>query len=172
MTEYSNMPIFAMRGNFFFPNVRAKVEIAREISRNAFRFGIDHGRKIFLVSQIDPDRADVPAETDLYTVGVIANITSIGSATAEKFEIMVSTLEAARITRFNASPDLLLADVLQRDADHTLLAVFNDLIALDVALGKKNLGDRALHVGCRDVHRLVLCVVRISDAGEHICNYV
>lgn len=111
MTEYSNMPIFAMRGNFFFPNVRAKVEIAREISRNAFRFGIDHGRKIFLVSQIDPDRADVPAETDLYTVGVIAKITSIGSATAEKFEIMVSTLEAARITRFNASPDLLLADV-------------------------------------------------------------
>ena len=100
-----------MRGNFFFPNVRAKVEIAREISRNAFRFGIDHGRKIFLVSQIDPDRADVPAETDLYTVGVIAKITSIGSATAEKFEIMVSTLEAARITRFNASPDLLLADV-------------------------------------------------------------
>ena len=111
MTEYSNMPIFAMRGNFFFPNVRAKVEIAREISRNAFRFGIDHGRKIFLVSQIDPDRADVPAETDLYTVGVIAKITSIGSATAEKFEIMVSTLEAARITRFNASPDRLLADV-------------------------------------------------------------
>lgn len=111
MTEYSNMPIFAMRGNFFFPNVRAKVEIAREISRNAFRFGIDHGRKIFLVSQIDPDRADVPAETDLYTVGVIAKITSIGSATAEKFEIMVSTLEAARITRFNASPDLLLAAV-------------------------------------------------------------
>lgn len=111
MTEYSNMPIFAMRGNFFFPNVRAKVEIAREISRNAFRFGIDHGRKIFLVSQIDPDRADVPAETDLYTVGVIAKITSIGSATAEKFEIMVSTLEAARITRFIASPDLLLADV-------------------------------------------------------------
>lgn len=111
MTEYSNMPIFAMRGNFFFPNVRAKVEIAREISRNAFRFGIDHGRKIFLVSQIDPDRADVPAETDLYTVGVIAKITSIGSATAEKFEIMVSTLDAARITRFNASPDLLLADV-------------------------------------------------------------
>ena len=111
MTEYSNMPIFAMRGNFFFPNVRAKVEIAREISRNAFRFGIDHGRKIFLVSQIDPDRADVPAETDLYKVGVIAKITSIGSATAEKFEIMVSTLEAARITRFNASPDLLLADV-------------------------------------------------------------
>ena len=111
MTEYSNMPIFAMRGNFFFPNVRAKVEIAREISRNAFRFGIDHGRKIFLVSQIDPDRADVPAETDLYTVGVIAKITSIGSAAAEKFEIMVSTLEAARITRFNASPDLLLADV-------------------------------------------------------------
>lgn len=111
MTEYSNMPIFAMRGNFFFPNVRAKVEIAREISRNAFRFGIDHGRKIFLVSQIDPDRADVPAETDMYTVGVIAKITSIGSATAEKFEIMVSTLEAARITRFNASPDLLLADV-------------------------------------------------------------
>ena len=100
-----------MRGNFFFPNVRAKVEIAREISRNAFRIGIDHGRKTFLVSQIDPDRADVPAETDLYTVGVIAKITSIGSATAEKFEIMVSTLEAARITRFNASPDLLLADV-------------------------------------------------------------
>ena len=100
-----------MRGNFFFPNVRAKVEIAREISRNAFRFGIDHGRKIFLVSQIDPDRADFPAETDRYTVGVIAKITSIGSATAEKFEIMVSTLEAARITRFNASPDLLLADV-------------------------------------------------------------
>ena len=34
-----------MRGNFFFPNVRAKVEVAREISVNAIKFALENGAR-------------------------------------------------------------------------------------------------------------------------------
>ena len=43
-----------MRGNFFFPNIRAKVEVARDISRNALKYAMENGGKFFMVSQIDP----------------------------------------------------------------------------------------------------------------------
>ena len=41
--QYNNIPVLAMRGNFFFPNIRAKVEVARDISRNAVKFALDNG---------------------------------------------------------------------------------------------------------------------------------
>lgn len=111
MTQYSNIPLLPMRGNFFFPNVRAKVEVARDISLNAIKFAIENGGKILLVSQINPDRSDTPTQSDIYGCGVIAEIASVGSVTKEKTDITVRTLEAARITRFNPSAKLLFADV-------------------------------------------------------------
>ena len=111
MNSYSNIPVLAMRGNFFFPNVRAKVEVAREISVNAIKFALENGGKLFTVSQLDPAKADFTGQTDIYNVGVLAEIVSITSASSEKTDIVVRTLEAAKITRFSGSPKLMFADI-------------------------------------------------------------
>ena len=68
--------------------------------------------------------------------------------------------------------DLLLAglDVLQGDADDALGPVADGLEVLDIALVQQNLGDGLLHVGSGDIHGVMLGVVRVADAGEHIRN--
>ena len=64
MTRYDNLPVLAMRGNFFFPNIRAKVEVAREISRNAIKFALDNGGKFFMVSQLDGTKPSPTSPAD------------------------------------------------------------------------------------------------------------
>ena len=111
MTNYTNLPVIAMRGNFFFPNVRAKIEVARAISVNAIRFAIENGGRFFMVSQLDPASANPRGAQDLYTVGVIGEIVSVDSATDQAMTVSTRTIERAKITRFSASESLFLADV-------------------------------------------------------------
>lgn len=111
MTIYNNLPVLAMRGNFFFPNIRAKVEVARNVSRNAVKFAVENGGRLFMVSQVDNAASNVQNTTDLYTVGVVAEIVSVESATQETTVIMARTLEAAKITRLNFSENIIFADV-------------------------------------------------------------
>ena len=40
--------------------------------------------------------------------------------------------------------------------------------SLDVTLIKKNLSNRLLHIGCGNLHRIMLCGIRIADSCEHI----
>jgi len=65
---------------------------------------------------------------------------------------------------------LLVAQVLQGDVDHALLAVLLNGVCLDIALVEQDLGNVLLEVGSGDIHSFVLCRVRIPDSGEHICN--
>ena len=44
--------------------------------------------------------------------------------------------------------------------------------ALDITFINKNLSNCLLHVGCRNVHSCMLCIVCISDSCEHIGDYV
>lgn len=111
MTNYTNLPVIAMRGNFFFPNVRAKIEVARTISVNAIRFAIENGGRFFMVSQLDPASSNPKGAQDLYTVGVIGEIASIDSATDNAMTASVRMIERAQITRFSYSESLFLADV-------------------------------------------------------------
>ena len=111
LTNFTNLPVIAMRGNFFFPNVRAKIEVARTISVNAIRFAIENGGRFFMVSQLDPASANPKGAQDLYTVGVIGEIVSVDSATDQAMTVSTRTIERAKITRFSASENLFLADV-------------------------------------------------------------
>ena len=54
--------------------------------------------------------------------------------------------------------------------DHALGTVFHQLESLDITLVQQNLGNGLLHVGSGDVDGVVLGVVRVADAGEHIRN--
>ena len=111
MTEYNNLPVLAMRGNFFFPNIRAKVEVAREISRNALKFALENGGRFLMVSQIDGSKPKPTVTTDFFTVGVIAEMVSVESATVDATTVMARTFEAAKITHWSLSENIIFANV-------------------------------------------------------------
>ena len=110
MTEYNNLPVLAMRGNFFFPNIRAKIEVAREISRNALKYALENGGKFLMVSQIDGAKAKPTSTADFYQVGVIAEIASVESATVEATTVMARTYEAAKVTRWTMTDNIIFAN--------------------------------------------------------------
>ena len=111
MTEFNNLPVLAMRGNFFFPNIRAKIEVAREISRNALKFALENGGKFLMVSQIDGSKTHPTSTADFYQVGVIAEIASVESATVEATVVMARTSEAAKVTHWTMSENIIFANV-------------------------------------------------------------
>ncbi|MDE7454868.1 MAG: LON peptidase substrate-binding domain-containing protein, partial [Clostridia bacterium] len=115
MTQYDNLPVLAMRGNFFFPNIRAKVEVARDISRNAIKYALDNGGKFFMVSQLDGIKNAPNKPEDLYQVGVIAEIASVESATSESTVVVTRTLEAAKVVNMTMSDKLIFANVQTLD---------------------------------------------------------
>ncbi len=111
LTNFTNLPVIAMRGNFFFPNVRAKIEVARTISVNAIKFAIENGGRFFMVSQLDPASSNPKGAQDLYTMGVIGEIVSVDNVNDQSMTVSTRTIERAKITRFSASESLFLADV-------------------------------------------------------------
>ena len=111
MTEFNNLPVLAMRGNFFFPNIRAKLEVARDISRNALKYALENGGRFFMVSQIDGAKARPTSTADFYQVGVIAEIASVENATADATIVMARTYDAARVNSWTMSDNIIFAKV-------------------------------------------------------------
>ena len=62
--------------------------------------------------------------------------------------------------------------VFESDTNDALFAVFNDLVACDVAFLFEDVCDRLLHVGSGNVNRFVFCAVCVSDTSQHVCNNV
>ncbi len=133
MTQYTNIPVLAMRGNFFFPNIRAKVEVAREVSRNALKYALENGGKFLMVSQIDANKANPTSVSDFYSVGVMAEIASIESATVESTVVMARTFDAVRIVNQTFGNDIIFADAQSLEFtckhDNETRALFEQTIA-------------------------------------------
>lgn len=110
MTQYNNLPVLAMRGNFFFPNIRAKVEVARDVSRNALKYALENGGKFLMLSQTDASKSSPASVADLYSVGVVAEIVSVESATVEATTVMARTFDAARATHLTFGNGIIFAD--------------------------------------------------------------
>lgn len=115
MKNYDNLPLLPMRGNFFFPNVKAKIEVARSLSRNAVRFALENGGLFFMVSQVDLAQTMPSERSDFYEVGVVAEIIAQEKNDAESAVISVRTLEAAKMVKFTPSANILFADVQTLD---------------------------------------------------------
>ncbi len=111
MAEYNNVPVLAMRGNFFFPNIRAKVEVAREISRNSLKYALENGGKFLMVSQIDSSKSTLNSAADFYSVGVMAEIASVESATVESTTVTARTFDAVQIVNCTFGNGIIFADV-------------------------------------------------------------
>ncbi|MBR7176593.1 MAG: LON peptidase substrate-binding domain-containing protein [Clostridia bacterium] len=98
MTVYNNLPVIAMRGNFFFPNIRAKIELARDFSINAIKFALENGGKFLMVSQIDKQKETVNADVDLYRSGVVAEIASVENTSKDVTVVVARTLEVQTLS--------------------------------------------------------------------------
>ena len=111
MTVYNNLPVIAMRGNFFFPNIRAKIELARDFSINAIKFALENGGKFLMVSQIDKQKETVNADVDLYRSGVVAEIASVENTSKDVTVVVARTLEAANVIKYGGNEQIIFADV-------------------------------------------------------------
>ncbi len=98
MTNYENLPLLAMRGNIFFPHIKTKVEVAREISRNAVRFAYANGGTLLMISQRDPMLNAPSAAEDFYPTGVIAEVAAIDDSRGDTLIVTVKTIAAAKLT--------------------------------------------------------------------------
>lgn len=114
MTTYNNLPLVAMRSNFFFPNVKARLEVARQQSRNAIKFALENGGKFFMVSQVDPTETEI-SQNGLYRVGVVGEISSVEAATTDATTVVALTIQAAKITRYSQTEQIITCDVESLD---------------------------------------------------------
>ncbi len=150
MTVYNNLPILTMRGNFFFPGIRAKVEVARTISRNAIKFALENGGRLVMVSQTDVTMATVNSVTDFYEVGVLAEVVAVEKNNADSMLVVVRTLDTVELFDVNISGAMLTANakqvqfVCKNDASsralflHTL-KYMEELSAINKNLAKSNI---------------------------------
>lgn len=110
LINYDNLPLVAMRSNFFFPNVKAQIEVARLQSRNAVKLALENDGRIFLVSQKVPSQEEI-TQNGLYTTGVVAEIVSVNSANSQTTSVTVRTVEAAKMTKYNGTDDVVTCSV-------------------------------------------------------------
>lgn len=99
-----------MRGNFFFPNIKAKIEVARSVSRNAIKLAMENGGKFLMLSQTDASAAEIKEQSDLYGVGVVSEVVSVQGVTSDAMTLVVRTLEAASVTKLTLSNSIIFAD--------------------------------------------------------------
>lgn len=151
MNTYEVLPLLAMRGNFFFPNVKAKVEVARTMSRNAVNFAAKNGGLMLMVSQLDPSNAAPSAQSDFFEVGVVCEILGIEQNNEESVVASIRTLEAAKITKFGTADNIILvgAEALEFTCknDSETLALFNKTCQVAADFSKINVGVSKIDLG-------------------------
>ena len=91
------LPVLPLRGVVMFPQTILNLDVAREKSARAIEHAMKHNRKIFIVAQKDVQQED-PSFSDLYRVGVVAEIQQVVRARNEKLRIMVEGLYRAAIS--------------------------------------------------------------------------
>ena len=103
------MPAVALRGMVILPGMIAHFDISREKSVKAVEESMMEEQKIFLVTQKDVEQ-DEPAVTDLYKIGVIAEVKQVIKLQNNIVRILAEGKERAELSSFLPNPDYLLAE--------------------------------------------------------------
>lgn len=111
---YKGIPTVAIRGIVLFPGVRFQFDIGRNISIAAIEASMEAEQKVFLVAQIDP-AVENPAHTDLFNVGIIADIKHIVKDSKTKnLKVLVEGVVRAEIIDFEADEPYFICNVRER----------------------------------------------------------
>ncbi len=95
------MPMMAMRDLVLYPKMVIHFDVIRPKSINALRAALNEDRKIFLVTQKEVN-VENPKDTDLYKVGVVAEIRQIVKVNGDITRVLVEGIYKAKLTGINA----------------------------------------------------------------------
>ncbi len=104
------IPVIAMRGLVCFPKLVMHFDVAREISVKAVEEALKGDRMVFLTAQKDIF-VDEPAKTDLFKIGVIAEIKQTLKTPDNILRVLVEGISRARITDLENSDGMLKCSV-------------------------------------------------------------
>lgn len=99
------IPVLPLRDVVVFPHMVIPLFVGREKSIHCLEKAMEMDKKVFLVTQKDPTQDD-PQESDLYTIGTIANILQLLKLPDGTIKVLVEGIERAK-----------LIEILEQDID-------------------------------------------------------
>ncbi|MDO5559134.1 MAG: endopeptidase La [Oscillospiraceae bacterium] len=93
-------PVIPMRGIVAFPHLVVHFDVVREASVNAVKEALKRDRKIFIVAQKDVFTEE-PVQTDLYKIGVVAEIRQVLKTPDNVLRVLVEGLSKAKLTELS-----------------------------------------------------------------------
>ncbi|MDD0823601.1 endopeptidase La [Mannheimia sp. AT1] len=90
------LPLLPLRDVVVFPYMVMPLFVGREKSIQALRSAMDSNKQLFLVTQQDPNKEE-PNSTDMYDVGVIANIIQMLNLPDGTVKVLVEGQQRAKI---------------------------------------------------------------------------
>lgn len=99
-----------LRGTVAFPHMIMHFDVAREMSVKAIEKALHSDRRIFLVAQEDVFD-ETPEATDLFEIGVIAEIRQTVKSQDDVVRVLVEGLHRAKFRKVTNEDGVLMADV-------------------------------------------------------------
>ncbi len=104
------IPTVPLRGTVAFPHMIMHFDVAREMSVNAVEQALKTDRRLFLVAQRDVFDEN-PEESDLYRIGVVAEVKQTLKTQDDTVRILVEGLYRAKVKDMVAGENCLLTEV-------------------------------------------------------------
>lgn len=95
-----DLPLLALRDVVVFPYMVMPLFVGREKSIQALRSAMSSNKQLFLVTQQDPNKED-PTTTDMYDVGVIANIIQMLNLPDGTVKVLVEGQQRAKVEKIH-----------------------------------------------------------------------
>lgn len=108
-TNNNSMAILPLRNLVVFPEMVVPILVARPDSVKATQKVIDKNKKILIVTQKNEKQSFIKPEKDLYSIGVIAEISQFVQNSDSSFRLIVSGQKRVRILKYERKEDILLA---------------------------------------------------------------
>lgn len=106
-----NLPMIALRGLVIFPNSSVQFDVGRKKSILAVNAAMERNQKIFLVTQKDLD-VDDPTQSQLYEMGVVANIKQVFRQSDNGLRLLVDGLQRAALCGITQEKPYICADIV------------------------------------------------------------
>jgi ATP-dependent Lon protease len=110
-----NIPVVPLRDTVIFPNMVMPLFVGRNKSINAIEHVIENNGKIFLVAQKDDD-VNNPSPSDMYKVGVVANILQVLRLPDSTIKVLVESVDRAEYVEIYEEEQMFSADIVLLDA--------------------------------------------------------
>ncbi len=104
------IPVLALRGLTVFPQLTLHFDVGRAASIQALEEAMGENREIFLVTQKELTLEN-PSQSDLYTIGTVANVKQILRLPESGVRVMVEGRRRGRLLRLAAVEPYLTAEV-------------------------------------------------------------